>query len=168
MSSDTNETKSESGSQGKAGGSGPMALLLPLVLLAGLGFLGWKVFLSDSDNNSDSADSSSTAVDGPADSTTSTSVRQTFVGVAAAIADVTDEASAKTAADKVNEMASKVESLNLDALKGARRVYIKPVVTTIRKSLKSTLEETYKIPGVKSVLEPAIKAYLDKLTPIDG
>ncbi len=142
-----------------------LKILLPLILLGALAFLIWKVGFSNRNNSTNSVDTeNSVAVDAPVGSETNTVLRQSFVAINNALDQVYDEATAKVAVQRINEMTSTIEKLNLSALSGARRFYTKPVVKALLGPLNRALESSYEVPGVKAILEPAVTRLMDQFS----
>lgn len=157
MSQASSDTPSSNG-----GGAGPLILVLPIVLVAALGFVAWKYLASEKPENN----SQEEQVEAPADSETNTTLSQTFVGINNAIDSIFDEQTAQQAADKISELTKIVEGLNLDQLKGGQRVYTQALVPRLKRGVESRLEEVYDLPGIKPILEPAVQRLMEQLDKI--
>lgn len=78
-------------------------------------------------------------------------------------AEIKDEASAQSTAQKLQDLAGKVEGLSLDKLAGPAKVIAAREVNKLLDQIKEWAEKSYKVPGVQTILEPAVNAVVDKL-----
>ncbi len=150
---------SEAADTAQAAGGGLMKLLIPLLLILGLAWLGWKYFGPGRVDEGDlpTAEAGLQQLDAIKGDLTST-----FDGLTESIQGITDEASARSAVSKIEEATSTLDSLKLDSLPAAGATGLGGVLNPLIQKIKDALETAYAIPGVRGVLEPAVAPFLEK------
>lgn len=148
-------------SAGQAGSL--LKMLVPLILIAVLAFVAWK-FLFSGNSQQPGSKKEPAKIEAPADTGTAVRLRQTLNTAKNAIGNITDEASAQVAADKVKELTPGLDALNLSSLTGARKRTVATAFAAARRPLDRALEKAYKIPGVKPIMEPAIDGLMEKVS----
>lgn len=138
----------------EASGGGIMKWLLPLAVIAGLAYLAFSYLGGPDPKMMDQAGISTEMT---------TKLNDTLGGVATSITGITDEASAKTAVDKITSATEAVDGMGLDKLEGTAKTAVSGIVGPIVATIKGALEKVYAIPGVKGIVEPAITPLLAKL-----
>ena len=76
---------------------------------------------------------------------------------------VKDEATAKSAATRLEELTAKVDGLGLGKLDGMAKTGFQMSVKVFRSKADGILEKIYRTPGVKPILKPAVDSLLDRL-----
>jgi hypothetical protein len=80
-----------------------------------------------------------------------------------AFAEVKDEATAKSAAEVWQGLAKKVDGLDFEKMGQTTKLVIAPAIAKFVEEAKAWAEKAYANPEVKSILEPAVNAVVDKL-----
>lgn len=136
-------------------GGGMLMKLIPLALIAALGYFGYTQFAGGPDVP-DAAQMEATT------SGIST-LTDTVGGVTSSLSGITDVESAQTAAESITAATGTLEGLNLDSMGEAGKAQVTGMLGGLVGGIESALETAYKIPGVQAVIEPAIGPFLEKL-----
>lgn len=142
-----------------------MKILLPVILLAAVGFLAWKfLFTGGGIEPGKTKEAPAPAVVALAEEKGAVAkLSGVFEGVTGAIDGIRDKASAELAADKLGGISENIEKLGLGKLSGSKKLALKVAVSGFRAKLDRMLETVYKIPGVEDALKPAIDNLQEKL-----
>lgn len=166
---------------GKAGGSMLMSLL-PLILLLGVAFLGYKMFFSGGAKDAiDEVEVPNLTVNTDGLSVPDLNVpdmsnlnlnipgfdagkiTETFGGLTSSIAGVKDVASAQELLPKLSDASSMIDGLDLGAIAGGpQKEVVGGMLGGLVSKLKAALETAYAIPGVEGVLKPVVDPFLQK------
>ncbi len=151
-------TAGRAGAQAVRTGSSWAKTLLPILLIAALGLIAWRFFSSRGRSDVAQAataqlDSAKRQIDGVLENTT------------AALTSIKDEASARAALPKLEEASRSVSALtsSLQAMPQSVRESVEEVVRNTLPSLRSLADKALAIPGVSSVLSPAVTQLMDAL-----
>ena len=154
------------------GGGGLAKLLLPLILVGGLGFLAYNFFLKGGVEVPELSDAGPELSipnvslpdipelsipglpDGMADLPGKLST--TFDGLTSAVSGITDEASATSAVSSIQDAAGQLSGFGLDQLPSAAKSSVSTAISPLIETLKAAVEKAYAIPGVRGILEPAL------------
>jgi Bacterial protein of unknown function (DUF937) len=142
----------------KSSGGGFMKMLLPLLILALIGFAVWKYVLPKM-----SGASASMASVTP-DNAVST-LNGIISDVTSTIGGISDVPSANAALPKIDSLASRINEFQ-KVVKGLPEPVRNQLVNAVRSfapKFSELLEKAYAIPGVKAILEPKVSSLLDKL-----
>ena len=90
-------------------------------------------------------------------------LKDMFTEVTGSLEGVTDEATATTAADKLKDVTSNLDSLGLDKLTGVSKTAKDTAVTGFKSTVEGMVGKLYALPGVEGVLKPAIEGLMSKL-----
>jgi len=162
--------------QAAQGGSNPLSWLLPLILLAALGYLGYSFFNQKPAEKKD-APAATTAggkkVELPSlDAIDLTDLKKnlsgTFEGLTGALEGITDVDTAKGAISKIEDAAKAYAGFGIDKLPAAAKTGLVPFLKPYITKITELLEKAYLIPGVKDVVEPAIGPMLKTVTGLAG
>lgn len=133
-------------------GGGLMKMLLPLIVVAGLGYVVYTQFLSGPSTEQVEATQLGMST-----------LSKTVGDVSSSISGITDAESAQAAAEKIEAATGTLDSLNIDAMGEAGKTQVTGMLGGLIGGIEAALEKAYAIPGVKDVLEPAIAPFLEKL-----
>jgi hypothetical protein len=157
-------------SMGRAGaetvrqGSSIAKTFIPILLIAVLAFIAWRVFSGRSDSSSVQA-ASSQALDSAKSQVTSL-----FDKATAALGSVKDEASARAALPKLEDAAKSASSLasSLQTMPQSVRDGVGKMVGGLMPSLQSACDKVLALPGVGPVLKPVVTQLTDALGKLQG
>ncbi len=90
-------------------------------------------------------------------------LKDMFTDATGALEGVTDETSAATAADKLKDVTSNLDSLGLDKLTGVSKTAKDTAVSGFKSTIEGMVGKLYGLPGVEAVLKPAIEGLMSKL-----
>lgn len=137
---------------GAAGGGGLMKMLLPLAVVAGLGYVAYTQFFAGPSTEQIEATQAGVS-----------SITGTVGEVTSSISGITDVESAQAAADKISEATGTLDTINLESMGEAGKAQVTGMLGGLVGKLEGALESAYAIPGVREVIEPAITPFLEKL-----
>ena len=166
----------------------PLGWLIPLLLLAGLGFLAYQ-FLGGSGTKEapkDAKAGSNQTIAPPADAKPPV-VKQdfelpggislddlkkklsgSFDGVTTALEGITDVDTAKGAVSKLEEAAKAYTDLGIDNIPSAAKLAIGPFLKPYFGKVGGLLEKLFAIPGVKEVIEPVLGPMVESVSKLVG
>ena len=159
------------GPSAQAGGSllKVVILLLAVVVLA---FLVWKFLMAPpapnpqpgppDTNQSASEDGGSGLQTDAGSGGALAQAKELFRNITTTIESVKDEATAKSAATRLEELTAKVDGLGLGKLDGMAKTGFQVAMKAFRSKVDNVLEKIYKTPGVEPILKPAIDGLLNK------
>ena len=157
--------------EAQSAGGNLFKYLLPLLLIAGLCWLGYK-FLGPGRNAVDVPDVNlpNVNVDLPEFNLgqVNTDLTKSFGGLTDAIGGIKDEASARLVLPKLKEATDLFDGLNLDNAPAAAKTGIAATLQTLVEKIKTALETAYKIPGVRAIIEPSVGPFLEKVAAFTG
>lgn len=140
---------------GTPGGGGLLKKLLPLAIVAVLGYIGYtQFFAGDAAPSMEQAEATKTGM---------TELSKTVGGVTSSISGITDVESAKTAAESITAATGALDGIDVGAMGEAGKTQVTGMMGGLIGGIEKALETAYKIPGVQDVIEPAIGPFLDKL-----
>lgn len=148
-------TAGRAGAETVKQGSSLAKKLLPLLLIAVLGFIAWRVFSTKSEPVAQAAmsqvDSTKRQLTGVLESAT------------AALSGVRDAASAKAALPRIEDAARSVGSMasSLGTMPATVRDAVGQVTSSLLPGLKAAADKALALPGVSDVLKPAVTQLLD-------
>ncbi len=175
-------------------GAGLLKVLVPLAIVAGLGFLIWKmtsskavdqvaqttaeVASSAADATRDAASSVATSVAGAADRVTvnkpaipgvnfdaiSKELGSAFGTLTNSVADIKDEASAQAAVPQFEALTKQIETFGFDKMPEEANATLQVLIRPLIEKLQAALETVSKIPGVEAILEPAVKQLMSSVS----
>jgi len=143
--------------------------LLPLAVLAVVGWLGYQYLVPGGDTNvaSDKASTTNEVDASKINVDELTGKVTTSMGdLTSQIGGITDEASAKSAVEGITGATESLGGLNLDALTGDAKSTIGGAASPLLDKLKAALETAYAIPGVKAIIEPIVSPILGTLASV--
>ncbi|MGB7347581.1 MAG: DUF937 domain-containing protein [Pirellulaceae bacterium] len=153
----------------QAQGSGGLGkLLIPLVILAALGFLAYKFIGGGADAVKDGVDAVKNAEVGLPEIPTADSVTGQLTGVFDGYKDtlgsVTDETSAKAALPQLEEYNEKLGGMSdlLGKLPEGAQGIVGDKVKDMLGPLQGIIDKLYAIPGVKAILDPVLSSMVEK------
>ena len=163
--------RTTAGQSAQAGGS-LLKVVVPLLAVVVLVFLAWKFLMAPPapnpppgtpDTNQSAGD------DGRSGLATDSDVggalaqaKELLRNITTTIESVKDEATAKSAATRLEELTAKVDGPGLGKLDGMAKTGFQIAMKAFRSKMDSVLEKVYKTPGVEPILKPAIEALLTK------
>lgn len=133
-------------------GGGMLKKLLPLAIIALLGYIGYTQFFAGPSTEQMQATQSGVA-----------QIQESVGNVTSSISGITDVESAQEAVGSIEAATGALDGINLDSMGEAGKTQVVGMLGTLIAGIESALETAYKIPGVKDVIEPAITPFLDKL-----
>ncbi len=136
-------------------GGGFLKRLLPLAVVAALGYIGYTQFFSGS--------SAPSATQIEATQTSITSLKDSVGSVTSSLSGITDLDSAKTAAESITAATGSLGDINFDDMGDAGKQQVTGMLGGLVAGVEKALETAYQIPGVQAVIEPAVGPYLEKL-----
>lgn len=134
------------------GGGGLLTKLLPLALIAAIGYFGYTYFAGGPD-----------ATQIEATQTGISTLKDTVGGVTSSLGGITDVASAEDAVGSITAATEKLGSINLESMGDVGREQVTGMLGGLVGGVETALETAYKIPGVQAVIEPAIGPFMEKL-----
>lgn len=137
---------------GGSGGGGLMKMLLPLVVIAGLGYVAYTQFFAGP-----STEQIETTQIGMA------SITKAVGDVSSSVSGITDVESAQEAVGTITAATGALDKVNLDGMGEAGKAQVTGMLGGLVEKLEGALETAYAIPGVRDVIEPAITPFLEKL-----
>ncbi len=135
-----------------SGGSGFLTKLLPLALVAVLGFFGYQHFAGAPDTTQ--IEATQTGI---------SSLKDAVGGVTDSLAGITDVESAQGAVESITAATDKLDGLDLESMGSVGKEQVTGMLGGLVGGIESALETAYKIPGVQQVIEPAVGPFLEKL-----
>ena len=135
-----------------SGGGSLMKMLLPLVVIAGLGYVAYTQFFAGP--STEQIEATQTGVVG---------ITKSVSDVTSSISGITDVESAQAAADKITEATGTLDQVDLDGMGAAGKAQVTGMLGGLVEKVEGALESAYAIPGVREVIEPAITPFLEKL-----
>lgn len=136
----------------KSGGGGLLKTLLPVALIAALGYFGYTQFAGGPD-----ATEMVAAQEGVS------TITENVTSVTDSLSGITDVDSAKAAAETITGATGALDGINLDTMGEAGKTQVEGMMGGLIGGIEKALETAYAIPGVQAVIEPAITPFLDKL-----
>jgi hypothetical protein len=168
-------TATSAATQAAQAGGNPLSWLLPLILLAALGYLGYFFFNQKPAEKKDvpAAASGDKKVELPSlDKIDLTELKKTltgtFEGLTGTLEGITDVDTAKGAISKIEDAAKAYAGLGIDKLPDAAKTGLVPFLKPYITKITELLEKAYLIPGVKDVVEPAIGPMLKTVSGLVG
>jgi len=149
-------------------GSGLLKSLLPILLIAGLAFLGWQFFGPAAKTVDEAANISDVKVPDFSLDDVTVDLNTSFGDLTDSIRGVSDEASARLVLPKLKQATTAFDTLKLGSLPTAAQTSVGGVLGPLLEKVKSALETAYAIPGVRAILEPAIGPLLEKVGVFTG
>ncbi|QDT08497.1 DUF937 domain-containing protein [Planctomycetes bacterium K23_9] len=150
------------------GGGGLGKLLIPLVIIAALGFLAYKFLGGAGDAINDGVDAVKNAEVGLPEVPTVDSMTGQLSGVfdnyKETLSGVTDEASASAALPQLEEYNEKLGGMSdlLGKLPEGARGAVGDQVKSMLGPIQGIIDKLYAIPGVKSILDPVLSSMVEK------
>ena len=163
-------------------GAGLLKVLVPLAILAALGFGVWKIFLSEPAKEiaQKTSEVTGNAVDSVADAAEqiivekpaipsldydaiSNRIGTSFAELTKSVSEITDEESARAAVPQFTKFQEQFQSYGLDMLPAKQSALLGKTLSPLLEKLQAALEVAYKIPGVKAILQPAVVGLTDKV-----
>ncbi len=162
----------------------PLKFLLPLLLLAALGFLGYQFLKPKAPAGNTTA--IPPAVTTPAPKAPPTGVAEvkppamdpmialkeqltsTFEGLSTTLGGITDEASATAAVEKIKAAATGYSALGIEKMSAETRTGLVPFLKPLFDKVKAALDVAYKIPGVQGIIEPVIGPMVQAVSAVAG
>jgi hypothetical protein len=150
------------------GGGGLGKLLIPLVILAALGFLAFKFLGGAGDAVNNGIDAVKNADVGLPEIPTAESMTGQLTGVFDNYKDslngITDEASAKAALPQLEEYNDKLGGMSdmLSKLPEGAQGMVGDKVKSMLEPIQGIIEKLYAIPGVQAILEPVLGNMVEK------
>lgn len=154
------------------GGGSLLKTLLPLVLLAGLGFLAMQ-FMSgnEAEPGIDDIEVPEITIGGVSvpelnlPGVDTGAINKTFGDLTDAIGGVKDEASARLVLPKIRDAGTMMDGLDLGALaSGPQKDAVGGLFRGLVAKVRSALETAYAIPGVRGILEPIVGPFLERFS----
>jgi len=133
------------------GGGGFLKKLLPLAVVAALGYVGYTQFSGPSTTQIEATQSGIAAI------------KDSVGSVTSSLSGISDVESAQAAAESITAATGSLDNINLDGMGDAGKQQVTGMLGGLVGSVESALETAYKIPGVQAVIEPAIAPFLEKL-----
>jgi hypothetical protein len=164
-------------------GAGLLKVLVPLAILAALGFGAWKLFLSEPAK--EIAQQTSTMASDAAGAVSDTAERITvqkpavpaldfdainkrmgtsFGDLTKSVSEITDVASARAAIPQFTKLQEQFQVDGLAKMPAEQMSLLGKTLSPMLEKLQSALEVAYRIPGVKAILEPAVLGLTDKVS----
>lgn len=135
-----------------APGGGLLKKLLPLAVVAALGYVGYTQFFAGPSTQQVEATQAGVA-----------SLTETVGNVTSSLSGITDVESAEAAVGSITSATTALESINLDGMGEVGKQQVTGMLGGLVGQIEGALETAYQIPGVQGVIEPAITPFLDKL-----
>lgn len=148
----TSQATHTSVAEPQGGGGGLLTKLLPLALIAAIGYFGYTYFAGGPD-----------ATQIEATQTGISTLQETVGGVTSSLGGITDVASAEGAVGSITAATDKLGGIDLESMGDAGKEQVTGMLGGLVGGVKTALETAYKIPGVQDVIEPAIGPFLEKL-----
>lgn len=133
-------------------GGGMLKKLLPLALIAVLGYFGYTQFAGGPDATQIEATQSGIST-----------LTDTVGGVTSSLGEITDVESAKGAVESITAATGALDGIDLDSMGSAGKEQVTGMLGGLVGGIETALETAYKIPGVQEVIEPAIGPFIEKL-----
>ncbi|KAA5541819.1 DUF937 domain-containing protein [Roseiconus nitratireducens] len=173
------QAAARTGTAGAETGANLWKVLVPLAILAVLGFGIWKLV---SQPDREIADTTPTvpAVNVPPDADATVEVNkppsgevdwsgltdtlnESFGNVTKSIAGISDVESAQAAVPEIKQFKDKLTELGLDTLSEQNPTQLASLMAPLVEKLRSAIETAYKIPGVEAILQPAMDGLMQRL-----
>lgn len=150
-------------------------VLVPLALLIAVGYIGWYFFLKPDTNvakndtgvvgsaenpRSDRVTVNKPVIPGFNLDTHSADLTQSFGSLTESISGISDEASARAVLPKIAELEKQFAGFGLDKLAAGPTAQLRELVRPMVEKLETALKTAYAIPGVQSILEPAMESLM--------
>lgn len=161
----------------------PLKFLLPLLLLAALGYAGYQ-FLKPKPQPVKTATPPATITPAPkAPPSAAAEVKppamdpmialkeqltSTFEGLSSTLGGITDEASATAAVEKIKAAATGYSALGIEKMSAETRTGLVPFLKPLFDKVKAALDVAYKIPGVQGIIEPVIGPMVQAVSAVAG
>jgi hypothetical protein len=161
----------------------PLKFLLPLLLLAALGYAGYQ-FLKPKPQPVKTATPPAVTTPAPkAPPSAAAEVKppamdpmialkeqltSTFEGLSSTLGGITDEASATAAVDKIKAAATGYSALGIEKMSAETRTGLVPFLKPLFDKVKAALDVAYKIPGVQGIIEPVIGPMVQAVSAVAG
>ncbi|MFM8175870.1 MAG: DUF937 domain-containing protein [Pirellulaceae bacterium] len=173
-------TTSHSTSHSAPEAANPLKFLLPLLLLAALGFLGYQ-FLKPKPQAATAPAVITPAPKAPPAVTAEVKppamdpmialkeqLTSTFEGLNSTLGGITDEASATAAVEKIKAAATGYSALGIEKMSAETRTGLVPFLKPLFDKVKAALDAAYKIPGVQGIIEPVIGPMVQAVSAVAG
>ena len=134
------------------GGGGMLSKLLPLALIAAIGYFGYTYFAGGPD-----------ATQIEATQTGISTLTDTVGGVTSSLGGIIDVESAQDAVESITAATSKLDGIDLESMGSAGKEQVTGMLGGLVGGIEGALETAYKIPGVQDIIEPAIGPFMEKL-----
>ncbi len=173
-------------------GAGLLKVLVPLAILAGLGFLVWKmaspakqvaektieaadtavqatenVIADAADKVGDAADRitlNKPAVPGVDFDAISKELGANFGTLTKSISGITDDASARLAVPQIEELTKQIGTFGFDKMPQEANSVLQGIMQPLIEKLQAAIETASQIPGVKAILEPAVNMLMKSVS----
>ncbi len=133
-------------------GGGFLKKLLPVAVIAALGYFGYTQFASGPDTSQIEATQSGVSA-----------IQSTVGNVTSSLSGITDVESAKAAAEQITSATGTLDGIDMDAMGDAGKTQVTGMLGGLVGGIEKALETAYAIPGVQAVIEPAVTPFLEKL-----
>jgi Bacterial protein of unknown function (DUF937) len=148
-------------------GTSVLRKILPFLLIAALGLVAWGVLSArrGSTTVTHAAGAAATQVDAA-----KRQITAVFGDATGALSNITDEASARAALPSLEEAARSVSSMTSgwQTMPQVVRDGVGQVVRSMQPNLQSLADKALAIPGVRGVIEPALKTVMDGIAKLRG
>ena len=135
-----------------APGGGLLKKLLPLAIVALLGYIGYTQFFAGP--STEQVEATQIGMAG---------IQKSVGDVTTSLSGITDVESAQEAVGSITAATDALDGIDLDSMGEAGKTQAVGMLGGLITGIESALETAYKIPGVQDVIEPAITPFLDKL-----
>jgi len=146
------ETAEPTAANDSGGGGGLMKMLLPLAVIAGLGYFAYTQFFSGPDATQIEATQSGVSA-----------IQESVGTVTSSLTQITDVESAQAAAEQISSASGALDSVDISAMGDAGKAQVTGMLGGLVGGIEKALESAYAIPGVQAVIEPAITPFMEKL-----
>lgn len=174
-------------------GASLLKTLVPLAILLGLGYFGWKMLPAAKEVAEKTTEIASTAAEATSDAAVdvvdaakdrielnkpaipkidldaiTSKLGNSFTDVTKSVAGVTDEASARVVVPQIDQLQKLYNGYGLGTMPEEATESIGGVLRPLIEKLQAAIEMAYKIPGVKAILEPATKGLMESVSAFAG
>jgi len=150
----------------------PLKFLLPLLLLAALGYAGYQFLKPKPPAATTTVAPSATAEVKPPAMDPMIALKEqltsTFEGLSTTLGGITDEASATAAVEKIKAAATGYSALGIEKMSAETRTGLVPFLKPLFDKVKAALDVAYKIPGVQGIIEPVIGPMVQAVSAVAG
>jgi len=150
----------------------PLKFLLPLLLLAALGYAGYQFLKPKPPAATTTVAPSATAEVKPPAMDPMIALKEqltsTFEGLSSTLGGITDEASATAAVEKIKAAATGYSALGIEKMSAETRTGLVPFLKPLFDKVKAALDVAYKIPGVQGIIEPVIGPMVQAVSAVAG